>query len=119
MSNKISEKTSKFIEKNLKEKSTRTVEQEIVREDQSRKDLSKFILLVGIIGPVLALFQAFTIFSKQTVSGVSMIYWGAYLIIAGLWLGYGIYTHNRNVSIAYGTWVFVIIIILNGFYFYG
>src|SRR3989338_8708755 len=118
MEKKLSKKTGEFIEKNMKEEINEIVEDVKVKEIQSKNDLNKFIYAVGVLGPILALFQAFKIFSLHTAAGVSMIYWGAYLAVAAMWLGYGVYYRNKPIVIVYGLWIAVEIVIINGIYFY-
>ncbi|MFH1290906.1 MAG: hypothetical protein ABIH92_05900 [Nanoarchaeota archaeon] len=115
---KLSKETKKYIEKNLEKDVEEITEDVIVTGEQSRRDLSKFVYIIGIAGLILAIFQAVKIFTAQTAAGVSMIYWGAYLIIAAAWFGYGIYSKNKPIIVTYAMWVLVEILIINGIYFY-
>ncbi len=108
----------KMNDKNIGVQTGKIVEDTLAKEQQSQKDLSKFIYLFGLLGPLLALFQAWKIFSLATAAGVSLLYWTAYLIVAAMWFGYGIYSKNKPIMIVYGLWVFVEIIILNGIFYY-
>lgn len=87
---------------------------ELLEIDQKEKDINKFIVAAGIFGPLLAVFQAIKIFATQNASGVSLLYWASYLIIASAWMSYGIYYKNKTIMISYGLWIIVEIAILNG-----
>lgn len=109
------------LQKNIEviEQTSRIVEDNLVKEQQVHLDLSKFIYVFGIIGPILAAIQAFKILSLQNAAGVSLVYWIAYLIVAAMWFGYGLYYKNKAIMAVYGFWIMVEIVILNGIIYYG
>lgn len=115
---KISKETGKYIAKKLERDVDEIAEDVMLRKDQAKKDFNKFIYIIGILSLVLALVQAWTIFSEGSAGGVSIIYWGAYLAIAAAWFGYGIYYQNKSIMVTYGIWIFVEIAIINGILFY-
>ena len=126
MKSRLSKETGKIIAKNI-EKDIHDITKNTVIEEKYKieadelavKKLSKFIYVVGIIGPILAIFQAVKIFYVQSAVGVSGIYWGAYLGVAAMWFGFGFYYKNKAIMVVYGLWIFIEIIILNGLYIYG
>lgn len=115
----ISKETELIIEKNLENDTNNILEKVIVEEKQSEKDTSKFITIIGIIGPLLAIFQAIKIFVSQNAAGLSITYWGAYLVIASAWFGYGLYYKNKVIMVSYSLWIIVEIAILNGIFLFG
>jgi len=116
MQQKISGKTKKEIDEALKKEVGEIAENAVT---QSTRDFTKYIFLIGLIGPVIGIFQAIKIYADHSAAGVSTLYWGSYLAVASLWFGYGLYCKNRMVIIIYGLWIIVQIVILNGIYLYG
>jgi len=126
MKARLSDKTGKIIAKKIQKDVHEITEDAIIAEKtRTRKaelnvqSMNKYIYLIGIVGPVLAAFQAAKIFFSQTAAGVSVVYWGAYLIVAAAWFAYGFYYKSKPIMVVYGLWVFVEIIILNGIFYYG
>ena len=95
------------------EKASRAVEDNITRKLEANNDLGKFIYIFGVFGFVLALFQIWRTPLLLT-EGVSFTTWVLYLIVAGMWLGYGIYYKNKAITIVYSLWAFLEIIVLLG-----
>jgi len=126
MKEKFSKEAKNIITKNI-ERGVHNIAENTILEEKSKiyndrmfqNKLGRFIYLVGIAGPLLAIFQATKIFLNQTAIGVSVLYWGAYLVVAGAWFGYGIYYKNKAITFVYGSWIIIEIIILNGIYLYG
>lgn len=116
---KFSEETGKGIGEGVKGRTGLLVHDQIIREAEHRKDLKAFIYAIGIIGPLIAIFQAIKIFTEQSAAGVSAVYWVAYLSIAVIWFGYGAYNKLKPIMAVYGAWILIEIAILNGIYFYG
>jgi len=119
MAGKLSKKTERVIEGNMEDGVHEIVEDSIARTDQKKKDFTLFIYVIGIIGPIVASFQALKIFSSGTAAGVSLLYWGAYLLIAVAWFGYGFAYRSRSIMVTYGLWIIIEVIILNGIILYG
>lgn len=115
MAKSISAKTRKEIDFAL-QKEVGDIADNVVA--QSGRDFSKYIFVIGLIGPILGIFQAIKIYASHSAAGVSTLYWGSYLVVASLWFGYGIYYRNRMVMIIYGLWIIVEIVILNGIFIY-
>ncbi len=118
MNDKILEKNRKIGSFDMAEQASRIVEDTLVKEEQSDKDMNKFIYIFGIIAPCLALFQAYKIFYLQSAAAVSGVYWLGYLAVAAVWFGYGIYYKNKAIMFVYGFWIFVELVVLNGIYIY-
>ncbi len=116
--NKISAETKKFIEKNIEKDIEKISENVLLRKEQTKRDFNKFVYIIGLLSVVLALIQAWRIFYIGAATGVSIIYWGAYLAIAAAWFGYGMYYQNRAIMVTYGFWILIEILIINGIIFY-
>lgn len=115
---KVSPETKKFIEKNLEDDVENISASVLLRKEQSKRDFNRFIYIIGLLSVALALIQAWKIFYIGAGSGISIIYWGAYLAIAAAWFGYGIYYQNKAIMFTYGLWIFLEILIINGILFY-
>ena len=100
------------------EETNKIIEDTLAKEQQSERDINKFVYIFGVIGPLIALFQAVKIFSVQSAVGVSLLYWVSYLVVAAMWFGYGVYYKNKAIMFVYSLWIVVVVIILNGTYFY-
>ena len=71
------------------------------------KFLDNLIYFIGVLGPVLTLPQFFKIINSQSSQGVSLISWSSYLVMATIWLIYGIVHKDRHIITAYSGWVVV------------
>jgi len=98
------------------EKASRAVEDNIARKLEANNDLNKFIYIFGVFGFVLAIFQIWR--SSLLLTGeVSFTTWALYLIVAGMWLGYGIYYKNKAIVVVYSLWMFLEVIVLLGYFY--
>ena len=102
----------------LAEQADKAIAANLARERQFQRDLSVFVYIFGIIGPFLALAQTWKIFSLGTAAGTSLIYWIAYLIVAVMWFGYGLYYKNKAIMVVYGLWIIFDVVILSGIFYY-
>ena len=59
------------------------------------KTLDKFLIFVALIGPAIAIPQIIQIFSEKNASGVSLVSWVLYALIAIPWGLYG-YAHKEK-----------------------
>ncbi len=100
----IGEETSKVVEDNIK------------RREEASNDLNKFIYIFGVFGFVLAIFQIWRSSSLLT-GAVSFTTWALYLIVAGMWLGYGIYYRNKAITVVYSLWAVLEVIVLLGYFY--
>jgi|SRR3989344_8026460 len=98
------------------ERTSRIVEENIAKRLEASSDLNKFIYIFGVFGFVLAIFQIWRA-SLLLNGGVSFTTWVLYLIVAGIWLGYGIYYKNKAITFVYSLWTFLEIIVLLGHFY--
>lgn len=79
-----------------------------------KRFLDKFIFVIGALGPLAAIPQAYSIFSQHTSAGVSLFTWFAYFLFAIVWLIYGIVHKEKILIFTYILWVVMDSIIVLG-----
>jgi uncharacterized protein with PQ loop repeat len=88
-------------------------------ENRWVKLMDKVIYMVAISGPLMTLPQIFKIWIEQNSSGVSIISWGAYLIGAFFWIGYGFMHGEKPIIVANLLWIVFTSLIIAGVLIYG
>jgi len=63
--------------------------------------LDKFLIVVAVIGPLIALPQILQIFIFKSAMGVSGLSWGLYALFNIPWFIYGIVHKDKPIAIAY------------------
>jgi len=66
----------------------------------------RLALVVSIVEPILTVPQVVQIFSTGDVSGISLFTWAGYMVIAVIWLFYGIRHKLTAIIISSALWVF-------------
>ncbi len=69
--------------------------------------LDHLIYVVGLSGPLLTLPQLLAIWEAKSVTGLSPITWGSYVVIACFWLLYGIVHKERPIIFTNTLWIFI------------
>jgi uncharacterized protein with PQ loop repeat len=59
------------------------------------KIMDDLMYVVALIAPVMTIPQLLQIWNHKGTQGVSLLTWGAYALVSGLWLIYGI-VHNEK-----------------------
>lgn len=125
MKQKHPRKTKKIIAKsldnsaqNISAKAIIKEERKIETEEQIIKKFNTLIYVFGIMGLLIAIFQAVKIFALQTLTEISSAHLLSYLIVAVGWFAYGYAYKNKAIMTIYGLWIIIEIAILNGIYFY-
>lgn len=70
-----------------------------------KRSLDKIIYVIGIVGPLMTLPQIYPIWSTQKAVGVSIFSWLAYMVIALVWLIYGIVHREKPIIITNILWI--------------
>jgi MtN3 and saliva related transmembrane protein len=81
--------------------------------------LDKGIYAIGVLGPIMTLPQVFKIWVEKNATGVSLISWSAYLIIASIWLIYGVIHKEKPIIVNYGAWIVFHSSVIVGIILYG
>ena len=63
--------------------------------------LDRFLIVVAIFGPLIALPQIFRIFAFKSAAGVSGLSWGLYALFNIPWFIYGIVHKDKPIVISY------------------
>lgn len=62
--------------------------------------LEKLVYPVSLISPIMTVPQAYEIWVKKSVAGVSLATWGAYAVVSFMWLIYGTVHKEKPLAIA-------------------
>jgi uncharacterized protein with PQ loop repeat len=63
--------------------------------------LDRFLIVVAVIGPFIAVPQILQIFITQNATGVSGLSWGLYALFNIPWFIYGVVHNDKPITIAY------------------
>jgi len=80
--------------------------------------MDKLIYVIGILGPIMTIPQLMKVWIEKNVAGLSIVSWGAYLIIAIFWLVYGIMHKDKPIVFSSGLWIIVHSLIIVGVVLY-
>lgn len=84
-----------------------------------QKVLDKLIYVVAVIGPLMTLPQVLKIWLGKDATGVSVISWGAFLLLNVFWLSYGIIHKEKPVILSACAFAVVELFIVIGTILYG
>ncbi|MBW3020761.1 hypothetical protein KY334_05670 [Candidatus Woesearchaeota archaeon] len=84
-----------------------------------QKILDKLVYAAGIGGPIMTIPQILKIWAEKTVAGVSLTSWSAYLIMAIIWLMYGIEHKEKPIIVTNALWVVFESLVVVGIIIYG
>ena len=80
--------------------------------------LDKIIFLIGLLGPVFTIPQVTEVWIGKDVAGVSLFSWTSYVVLAFVWLLYGIVHKEKPIIFAYTLWIAVDLLIVIGVIIY-
>jgi len=87
--------------------------------DSLKRFIDRTIIFIAVAGPLMTLPQVLKIWMYQDASGVSLITWIAYLIMAFFWLGYGIVYKSKPIIIGNITFLIMKFAVVVGAWRYG
>lgn len=70
-------------------------------KDKWIQSLDKFLVVLAVVGPLIALPQILQIFISGDASGVSSLSWGFYALFSIPWFIYGVVHDVKPIKIAY------------------
>jgi uncharacterized protein with PQ loop repeat len=65
------------------------------RKIKPYSEYDKFMVVIGVVGPLFTLPQVIEVWSNNDTSGASIFTWVAYTFLSLLWLVYGVYHQER------------------------
>ncbi len=65
------------------------------------KFLDRFLIVIAVLGPLIALPQILQIFTLKSAAGVSTLSWGLYAFFNVPWFIYGVVHKDKPISISY------------------
>ena len=69
--------------------------------------LDHMIYVIGVAGPIFTIPQLYKVWVNQNAVDVSLISWSGFLLIAILWLLYGIAHKEWPIIVTYSAWIAV------------
>ncbi len=69
--------------------------------------MDKAIYPIGILGPVMTVPQLLEVWTTKDVSGLSLLTWSSWVIIASFWLFYGVLHKEIPIILSYALWILV------------
>ena len=72
-----------------------------------KKFLDKFIYLIGVAGPLIAMFQVYKIWNLKNAAGVSEIFCGSLIFFNIIWIVYGLTHKEGPIIFMYSLWLIV------------
>jgi uncharacterized protein with PQ loop repeat len=78
-----------------------------------KSSIDRWVYFAVIFGPIMTLPQVYDVWymGKKEASAIT---WASYILIASIWLAYGIRHHERPIIIVQIIWIFLDIAILAG-----
>lgn len=83
-------------------------------ESNSKEIIDKIAYVAGFLAILMTLPQVAKIWVDQSAAGVSLITWSSYLILALVWIAYGIIHKAKPILITYTGYAILDLIILIG-----
>jgi uncharacterized protein with PQ loop repeat len=81
--------------------------------------MDKVVYVAGIFSIIITLPQLFDVWIGQNASGVSNITWGGYMILAVVWVLYGIAHKEKPIIFLYSSFVVIDLLVVIGTFIYG
>ena len=86
--------------------------------DVWKNRMDRMMIFIGMMGPIMAIPQLFAIWVDKTASGVSPITWSAFLVLAVVWLIYGLMHKAKPIITTYTAWIIMNSLIVTGVLLY-
>ena len=83
------------------------------RKSKKQEPIDKLVYFAVVAGPLMTLPQVYAIWVEQSTD-VSVISWSAYLLIAVVWLIYGVKHRQKPIIIVQLLWIALDILIVAG-----
>ncbi|OIP85782.1 hypothetical protein COV88_02010 [Candidatus Saccharibacteria bacterium CG11_big_fil_rev_8_21_14_0_20_41_19] len=77
-----------------------------IHKNKSIRLLDKWIMVIGILSPIMTIPQIIEICVNQDANGVSVVTWSMYAVFAIFWLLYGIVHKSLPLIINSTLWIF-------------
>ncbi|MBU0530099.1 MAG: PQ-loop domain-containing transporter [Candidatus Aenigmatarchaeota archaeon] len=81
--------------------------------------LDKLIYMIGMIAPIMTIPQVLQIWVEQNASGISILTWSAWTVVAVFWIIYGLAHKEKPIVIIFITWIIIYALVISGALLYG
>jgi len=75
--------------------------EEYPHENKWVRYLDRFLIVIAVLGPLIALPQIFQIYIFKSAAGVSALSWGLYALFNVPWFIYGVVHKDKPITITY------------------
>jgi uncharacterized protein with PQ loop repeat len=86
---------------------------------KAKKFFDKAVYLVSVVGILMTLPQIYNIWILKEATGVSILSWGAYVVLAIFWLIYALLHRSGVLIFNYISWIVLDLLIVVGALIYG
>ena len=87
--------------------------------DKWKRLVDNLIYVVGVIGPIMTVPQILKVWIDKNASGISIISWIAYSIMAMFWITYGIMHKEKPIIVTSGLLFITDLLVVVGTFIYG
>jgi uncharacterized protein with PQ loop repeat len=88
-------------------------------KDKYKRFLDHIIYAIGVAGPLFTIPQLLKVYIDRSATDVSLISWTGFLIIAIVWLLYGIAHKEWPIIVTYAAWIAVELPLVIGIILFG
>jgi uncharacterized protein with PQ loop repeat len=81
---------------------------------QQKKFVSKFVLILAVVGPLMTLPQIYNVWFKKDIDGVSLLSWAFYAFGSVIWFIYAVQRKDKALTISSFLWVLMDIAVAAG-----
>jgi uncharacterized protein with PQ loop repeat len=78
------------------------------------KFLDRFLIVVAVVGPLMAIPQVFQIFAYKDATGVSALSFSLFTLFDVPWIFYGLIHKDKPIIFAYSLWFIINAVIVVG-----
>lgn len=75
---------------------------------------ARVLRVVSVVTMLMTVPQVVSVWTSRGPSGVSVISWGTYLVVACLWLIYGIQRRDKTIYLACVGWIILDVLVVIG-----
>lgn len=87
--------------------------------EKFKRVMDNVVYAAGVLGPAMAIPQILKIWVEKNATGVSILSWSAFGILAIPWLIYGILHKEKPIILMYILWIIIDTLIVAGALIYG
>jgi len=87
--------------------------------NRRKKFLDRSIYVIGLLAPIMTIPQIIKIWFEKNASGLALVTWITYLIVAIFWIIYGIEHKEKPLVFIFSSWIILDTLMIIGIMLYG